>query len=134
MIYSKRFNLQSLSNHHCNMKTIALNSAAGRWLMVSTILATAMAFIDATGLNVVLPSLQKSLHANGPDLFWVLNGYLLMVGSFILIGGALGDKLGRKKIFMVGIFIFIIGSACCGFAGTITLLVCFRILQGIGGA
>jgi EmrB/QacA subfamily drug resistance transporter len=116
------------------MKTIALNSAAGRWLMVSTILATAMAFIDATGLNVVLPSLQKSLHANGPELFWVLNGYLLMVGSFILIGGALGDKLGRKKIFMVGIFIFIIGSACCGFAGNITLLVCFRILQGMGGA
>ncbi|OQP40778.1 MFS transporter [Niastella yeongjuensis] len=116
------------------MKTVALNSAAGRWLLVSTILATAMAFIDATGLNVVLPSLQESLHANATNLFWVLNGYLLMVGSFILIGGALGDKLGRKKIFMTGIFIFIIGSACCGFAGTVIQLVCFRILQGIGGA
>lgn len=116
------------------MKTVSLKSAAGRWVMISTILATAMAFIDATGLNVVLPSLQKSLNANGPDLFWVLNGYLLMVASFILIGGALGDKLGRKKIFMAGIFIFIIGSACCGFAGTVNMLVGFRVLQGIGGA
>lgn len=116
------------------MKAVSLKSAAGRWVMISTILATAMAFIDATGLNVVLPSLQKSLNANGPDLFWVLNGYLLMVASFILIGGALGDKLGRKKIFMAGIFIFIIGSACCGFAGTVNMLVGFRVLQGIGGA
>jgi EmrB/QacA subfamily drug resistance transporter len=116
------------------MKAVSLKSAAGKWVMVSTILASAMAFIDSTGLNVVLPSLQKSLHANGPDLFWVLNGYLLMVAAFILIGGALGDKLGRKKIFMVGIFIFIIGSACCGFAGNVNMLVGFRILQGIGGA
>ncbi len=116
------------------MKTVALNSAAGRWVVTPTIVASAMGFIDVTGLNVVLPALQKGLRANGPDLFWILNGYSLMMASLILIGGALGDKLGRKKIFMTGIFVFIVGSVCCGFAGSITTLICFRIIQGIGGA
>src|SRR5476649_231044 len=116
------------------MKTVSLNSPAGKWIMVSAILASAIAFIDATALNVVLPSLQKYLNASGADLFWVLNAYLLMLASLILIGGAMGDKLGRKKIFMTGIFIFIIGSAACGFAASVTMLVIFRIIQGIGGA
>lgn len=102
--------------------------------MISTILASAMAFIDATALNVVLPALQQNLKASGTDLFWILNAYLLMLASLILIGGAMGDKLGRKKIFMTGIFIFIIGSAACGVAGSVTLLIIFRLLQGIGGA
>jgi len=116
------------------MATVSLGSPAGKWIMVSAILASAMAFIDSTALNVVLPSLQQSLHASGTDLFWLLNAYLLMLASLILIGGALGDKLGRKKIFMVGIFIFIAGSAACGLAPEITLLIIFRIVQGIGGA
>lgn len=102
--------------------------------MVSAILASAMAFIDATALNVVLSALQHSLHATGADLFWLLNAYLLMLASLILIGGSLGDKLGRKKIFMTGIFIFIIGSAACGFAPDVTFLIIFRVIQGIGGA
>jgi len=116
------------------MATVPLKSAAANWIMVSAILASAMAFIDGTALNVVLPSLQESLNANGSALFWILNAYLLMLASLILIGGAMGDKLGRKKIFMLGIAIFIAGSAACGFANTVTLLVAFRVLQGIGGA
>jgi EmrB/QacA subfamily drug resistance transporter len=116
------------------MATVALNSRAGKWIMVSTILASAMAFIDATALNVVLPALQQSLKATGADLFWILNAYLLMLASLILIGGAMGDKLGRKKIFMVGIFIFITGSAACGLSGSVLTLVICRLLQGIGGA
>ena len=116
------------------MATVALKSAEGKWIMVSTILASAMAFIDSTALNVVLPALQKSLNASGADLFWLLNAYLLMLASLILIGGSLGDKLGRKKIFMIGIFIFIAGSAACGFAPNVEFLIAFRIIQGIGGA
>jgi len=116
------------------MATVALKSAAGKWIMVSAILASAMAFIDGTALNVVLPSLQKSLNASGADLFWLLNAYLLMLASLILVGGSLGDKLGRKKIFMLGILIFIVGSAACGFAPTVFFLIIFRIIQGIGGA
>jgi EmrB/QacA subfamily drug resistance transporter len=116
------------------MATVALGSKAGKWIMASSIMASAMAFIDATALNVVLPSLQKNLNASGTDLFWILNAYLLMLAALILIGGSLGDKLGRKKVFMVGIFIFITGSAACGFTPSVTLLVIFRMLQGIGGA
>jgi EmrB/QacA subfamily drug resistance transporter len=116
------------------METVALGSRAGKWIMVSSILASSMAFIDGTALNVVLPSLQKGLHATLPDLFWVLNAYLLMLASLILIGGSLGDQLGRKRIFMLGIFVFICGSAACGFAPDVTWLVIFRAIQGAGGA
>ncbi len=116
------------------MATYPLGSPKGKWIMVSAILASAMAFIDSTALNVVLPSLQKSLNATGTDLFWLLNAYLLMLASLILIGGSLGDKLGRKKIFMVGIVIFIVGSAACGMAPGVIYLIAFRIVQGIGGA
>ena len=116
------------------MSTVSLRSPAGKWIMVSTILASAMAFIDGTALNVVLPSLQRSLQASGADLFWILNAYLLMLASLILIGGSMGDKLGRKKVFMAGIFIFICGSLTCGFAPGVFYLILFRIIQGIGGA
>ena len=111
-----------------------MSSRAGKWIMVSSILASSMAFIDGTALNVVLPSLQKGLHATVPDLFWVLNAYLLMLAALILIGGSLGDQLGRRKIFMIGIFIFITGSAACGFAPDVTWLTIFRVIQGAGGA
>nr|WP_183559681.1 MFS transporter [Mucilaginibacter sp. SP1R1]MBB6148945.1 EmrB/QacA subfamily drug resistance transporter [Mucilaginibacter sp. SP1R1] len=116
------------------MATVALSSPAGKWIMVSSIMASAMAFIDATALNVVLPSLQQSLNATGTDLFWILNAYLLMLAALIMIGGSLGDKLGRKKIFITGIFIFILGSATCGFAASVQLLILCRMLQGVGGA
>lgn len=116
------------------MSTYPLRSAAGRWVLTSTILASAMAFIDSTALNVVLPALQKALNATGADLFWILNAYLLVLASLILVGGSLGDRLGRKKVFMTGIFVFIVGSAACGFAPDVRFLVGFRVLQGIGGA
>ncbi|UOE46631.1 MFS transporter [Mucilaginibacter sp. SMC90] len=116
------------------MATVSLGSPAGKWIMGSAILASAMAFIDGTALNVVLPALQQSLGAKGADLFWILNAYLLMLASLILVGGSLGDKLGRKKIFMIGIFIFITGSALCGLSPGVLYLIIFRIVQGIGGA
>jgi EmrB/QacA subfamily drug resistance transporter len=116
------------------MPNITLGSATGKWIMASVILASAMAFIDGTALNVVLPSLQKDLNATAADLFWILNSYLLMLAALILTGGSLGDKLGRKKIFMIGIAFFILGSASCGFAPTVSYLIGFRALQGLGGA
>lgn len=116
------------------MPTITLRSPTGKWIMASVILASAMAFIDGTALNVALPSLQKDLNATGKDLFWILNSYLLMLAALILTGGSLGDKLGRKKICMIGIMVFILGSASCGFAPTVSYLISFRALQGLGGA
>ncbi|WP_118975293.1 MFS transporter [Taibaiella koreensis] len=114
--------------------TVALKSREGAWIMTAAIMASAMAFIDGTALNVVLPSLQSGLHATGTDIFWILNAYLLMLASLILVGGSLGDKLGRKKVFMYGIAIFVAGSALCGFAGSVFQLILFRLLQGLGGA
>jgi EmrB/QacA subfamily drug resistance transporter len=116
------------------MATVTLGSPAGKWVLASTILASAMAFIDSTALNVVLPSLQKSLHANAPELFWILNAYLLMLAALILVGGSLGDRLGRKRVFMIGIFVFICASAACGLAPSTGALIAFRVIQGIGGA
>ncbi|MBS1525641.1 MAG: MFS transporter [Bacteroidetes bacterium] len=116
------------------MATVALHSPAGKWVLVSAILASSMAFIDSTALNVALPSLQRSLNATGPDLFWLLNAYLLILAALILVGGSLGDRIGRKKVFMTGILVFIAGSAACGFAPTILVLIISRIMQGVGGA
>lgn len=116
------------------MPPITLKSTVGKWIMASAILASAMAFIDGTALNVVLPALQKDLQATGTDLFWLLNSYLLMLAALILPGGSLGDKLGRKKIFMIGIGLFMLGSAASGLAPTVGYLIAFRALQGIGGA
>jgi EmrB/QacA subfamily drug resistance transporter len=93
-----------------------------------------MAFIDSTALNVILPSLQEKLGAEGPDLFWILNAYLLMLASCILVSGALGDKLGRKKVYMSGIVLFMLASSACGLSPSVEWLIAFRALQGIGGA
>lgn len=116
------------------MATVPLRSTQGKWIMASTILASSMGFIDGTALNVALPSLQSSLGAKGTDLFWILNAYLLMISALILIGGSLGDKLGRKKIFVTGICVFVVGSVVCGFSPTVPFLIGFRAFQGIGGA
>ncbi|MDW3193703.1 MAG: MFS transporter [Cytophagales bacterium] len=112
----------------------SLKSTIGKWTIISTILASSMAFIDATALNVILPSLQRDLGANATDLFWVLNGYLLMLSALIIVGGSLGDKLGRVKMFKIGILIFTIGSILCGLSPSIRSLIIFRMIQGTGGA
>ena len=113
---------------------IVLASATGKWILASTILASSMAFIDSTALNVILPSLQRDLGAEGTDIFWILNAYLLMLAALILVGGSLGDKLGRKKVFMVGIVIFISASIACGLSASVTWLIVARAVQGLGGA
>ena len=86
----------------------------GTWVLAATILASSMAFIDSTALNVTLPAIQSDLQASGVQLLWVVNGYLLMLAALILIGGSLGDRLGRKRAFMSGITIFMLGSLACG--------------------
>jgi hypothetical protein len=77
--------------------------AVERWVLFASILASSMAFIDGSALNVALPSLQADLQASGAQLLWIVNAYLLMLAALILVGGSLGDKLGRKQIFMIGI-------------------------------
>ncbi len=93
-----------------------------------------MAFIDLAALNVALPALQTDLNASGADLLWIVNAYAIMLASLLLVGGSLGDRYGRKRVFMIGIMLFAFASLLCGIAGTTTLLIAARALQGIGGA
>src|SRR6266542_992970 len=107
---------------------------AGRWVLIATILASSMAFIDGTALNVALPALQASLHASGASLLWIINGYALMLASGILVGGSLGDHYGRKRVYILGILIFAGASLLCGMAPNTGLLITARVVQGMGGA
>ena len=78
----------------------------GRWILVATILGSSMAFIDSTVVNVALPALQRDLHASAADVQWVVESYALFLSSLILVGGALGDRYGRKRVFGIGIGLF----------------------------
>jgi EmrB/QacA subfamily drug resistance transporter len=112
----------------------AIPDHSGFWVLFSTILASSMAFIDSTALNVALPALQQDLNASGADLLWIVNAYSIMLASLLLVGGSLGDRYGRKRVFMVGIVLFAGASLLCGLAPNTTLLIAARALQGIGGA
>ncbi len=105
-----------------------------RWVLFSTILASSMAFIDGSALNVALPAVQAAFKSSGAQLLWVINAYLLMLAALILVGGSLGDILGRKKVFMTGISLFMLASLACGLSPSIEFLIGARVLEGIGGA
>jgi len=93
-----------------------------------------MAFIDGTALNVAMPAIQTALHAHGADLLWVANAYLIVLASLILVGGGLGDRLGRKRVFGAGILLFTLASAASGASPSIGFLIDARAVQGMGGA
>src|SRR6266704_1663939 len=88
----------------------------GRWILAATILATSMAFIDGTVVNVALPALQTNLNATAIDVQWVVEAYALLLSALLLVGGALGDHYGRRRIFVIGVALFSLASAWCGFA------------------
>ena len=105
-----------------------------RWALVATIIASAMTFIDGTVVNVALPELQSSLGATITDVQWVVEAYALFLGALILVGGSLGDQLGRKKVFLFGVALFTAASVVCGFAPNPLILIVGRAIQGIGAA
>ncbi len=102
--------------------------------MIATILASSMAFIDGTVVNVALPALQNALHASVTNIQWVVESYALLLASLLLLGGSLGDLYGRRRVFLCGVLLFAIGSSWCGLAPSITSLIVARGLQGIGAA
>ncbi|MBC7925674.1 MAG: MFS transporter [Bryobacteraceae bacterium] len=106
----------------------------GTWVLAATILGSSMAFIDGTVVNVALPALQSSLGASVSEVQWVVEAYALFLAALLLVGGSLGDRYGRRKIFMIGVVIFAAASAWCGAAPDIGHLITARGLQGIGGA
>ena len=106
-----------------------------RWVtLVLVCLAQFMVILDATIVNVALPTIQRELDFSEANLQWVINGYTLTFGGFLLLGGRLGDLLGRKRIFIIGTIVFSAASLLNGLSTSGTELVLFRGLQGLGGA
>lgn len=105
-----------------------------RWILAATILGSSMVFIDGTVVNVALPALQSNLNATAIDVQWVVEAYALFLAALLLLGGSLGDHLGRKRIYAIGVIIFAVASVWCGLAPNITQLIIARAVQGIGGA
>lgn len=106
----------------------------GRWVLAATILASSMAFIDGTVVNVALPFLQTNLNATAIGIQWVVEAYALFLSALLLVGGSLGDRYGRRWIFNIGVVVFALASAACGVAANIDQLIVARAAQGIGGA
>jgi EmrB/QacA subfamily drug resistance transporter len=107
---------------------------SGAWVLAATILGSSMAFVDGTAVNVALPALQRDLGATVSDVQWVVEGYALMLASLILVGGALGDRFGRRALFGAGVALFALASAACGLAPAIGWLIAARVVQGASAA
>jgi EmrB/QacA subfamily drug resistance transporter len=115
-------------------KEVAFDSGAGHWVLAVAVLGSGLAFLDGTVVNVALPDIGRDLGASTSDLQWILNGYLLTLASLILLGGSLGDRHGRRRVFVLGVGLFTAASLLCAIAPSAELLIFARIVQGIGGA
>ncbi|KMS69095.1 major facilitator transporter [Streptomyces viridochromogenes] len=116
------------------MPDVRLASPRGRWILLTTVLGSSMAMLDSTVVNVALPRIGRDLDADLAALQWTVNAYMLTLAGLILLGGSLGDRYGRRKIFVVGVVWFAAASLLCGIAPNAGTLVAARALQGIGGA
>jgi EmrB/QacA subfamily drug resistance transporter len=110
------------------------DASAARWTLVSAVLGSSMAFMDGTVVNVALPAIQRSMNASGADAQWLIEAYALFLAALLLVGGALGDRFGRKRVFLVGVVVFTAMSAACAAAQDTGQLIAARALQGIGAA
>src|ERR1700728_928266 len=106
----------------------------GRWITAATVLGRRMAMLNATVVNVALPTIGKELNTSLAGWQWVVTAYTLTLAGLILLGGALGDRFGRRRVFLIGVTWFALSSALCGLAPDIDVLIAARALQGIGGA
>ncbi len=113
---------------------VAFESTTGRWVLAVTILGSGMVFLDGTVVNVALAHIGRDFKASTSTLQWISSGYLLTLASLILLGGSLGDRYGRRRIFVLGAGLFALSSLLCAIAPTAALLIVARLLQGIGGA
>ncbi|HZO71779.1 MAG TPA: MFS transporter [Ktedonobacteraceae bacterium] len=111
-----------------------MTRSSGVWILLATILGSSMVFIDTSVVNVALPAIQLELNATATGIQWVVESYALFLAALMLVGGAMGDMFGRKRVFALGIVIFALASAWSGFAPNITQLTAARAVQGIGGA
>jgi EmrB/QacA subfamily drug resistance transporter len=132
--------MSTIVNPPCDIAQISappagpVSSPRGAWILAATILGSSMAFIDGTVVNVALPVIQLQFRATSAQVQWVVESYALFLAALLLLGGVLGDRWGRRRVFSAGVAIFALSSVACGLAPNITLLTIFRAVQGIGGA
>lgn len=110
------------------------SSRSGRWVVAATVLGSGMAAIDATVVGIALPSMGRELHASLGSLQWVVSGYTLTLAALLLPSGALGDQLGRRRVFEVGVVWFVLSSVLCAVAPDVSFLIAVRVVQGVGAA
>ncbi|MGH3799090.1 MAG: MFS transporter, partial [Pseudonocardiaceae bacterium] len=114
--------------------TLRMGTAPGRWVLFATVLGSGLAMLDATVVNVALERIGTELDAGFSGLQWTINAYTLTLAALILLGGSLGDRFGRRRVFVIGVVWFAAASLLCGLAPNIETLVAARALQGVGGA
>jgi EmrB/QacA subfamily drug resistance transporter len=113
---------------------LGVHEARGRWVLLATVLGSGMASLDATVVNIALPAIARDLGGGLAALQWIVNGYTLALASLLLVGGALGDRYGRRRVFVVGVAWFMVASLICGLTRSTTSLIAARVLQGVGAA
>ncbi|NEC10918.1 MFS transporter [Streptomyces sp. SID8014] len=113
---------------------IRLKDASGRWMILTTVLGSSMAMLDSTVVNVALPRIGRDLDTDLAALQWTVNAYMITLAGLILLGGALGDRFGRRRVFVIGVVWFAVASLACGLAPNDLVLIGARALQGVGGA
>lgn len=113
---------------------LAVSSARGRWLILGTVLGSGMTAVDATAVSIALPSIGRDLGVGLSSLQWIVTAYTLVLSGLLLVGGSLGDRFGRRRVFMIGVVWFAAASLLCGIAPTAPFLVAARALAGAGGA
>jgi EmrB/QacA subfamily drug resistance transporter len=111
-----------------------MDTAGGRWVLAATVGGSSLAMLDMTVVNVALERIGRDLGAGFGSLQWIVNGYALSLAALILLGGALGDRFGRRRVFLIGVVWFALASALCGLAPNAPTLIAARALQGVGGA
>src|ERR1700723_4016329 len=126
--------MQFVGNESGQPGSVRLASAAGRWVLAVAVAGEAMILLEATVVNVALPTIGRDLDAGVAGLQWTLNGYVLTLAALVLVCGSLSDIHGRRRIFILGTVVFVAASALCAAAPTIGLLIAARFIQGIGGA
>src|SRR6266568_2721735 len=113
---------------------LRIGTAPGRWTILAMVLGSGIATLDGTVVGIALPAIGRQFHADVASLQWVVTGYTLSLAGLLLLGGALGDRFGRRRLFVIGVVWFAAASLLCGIAPSAGVLVGARILQGVGGA
>jgi EmrB/QacA subfamily drug resistance transporter len=113
---------------------VTCSVASRRWTLVAAVLGSSLAFMDSTVVNVALPAIQRELNAAVSDSQWIMEAYALTLAALLLVGGALGDRYGRRRIFLIGVALFAMASLACAFSGSALQLIAARAVQGIGAA